>query len=300
MGHISWVVVYRHSGRLRWYTLSGNLGLADARKEASKVLRDAALGKDPASSVKAARLADTFGELAEQYMDRHAKVHKRSWREDRRALDRDILPRFKNLKAKDVRRADILALIDTIVERGAPVLANRTLEMVRRIFNWGIEKEIVEANPCVAIKPVPESSRDRILSEAEIRGLWAALDAAPTHAGARFKLQLLTAQRPGEVRQMRWVDVDDDGGWWTILAGLSKNKLAHRVPLTAAALQILDRLKEITGSGDGCFRARQAARCAATRSHGARSGNPRRSMPPRTICVGPSPAKWPEWALAAW
>ena len=253
MGHTSWVVVYRHSGRLRWYTLSANLGLADARKEATKVLREAALGNDPAGSVKAARLGDTFGELAEQYMDRHAKVHKRSWREDRRALDRDLLPRLKHRKAKDVRRADILALIDAIIERGAPVLANRTLEIVRRIFNWGIEKEIVDANPCVAIKPMPESSRDRVLNEAEIRGLWATLDAVPTLASARFKLQLLTAQRPGEIRQMRWVDVDADDGWWTISAGFAKNKLAHRVPLTDAARHILDGLREITGSGEWVF-----------------------------------------------
>ena len=127
MGHMSWVVVYRHSGVPVIYAQQ-QLGLADARKEATKVLRDAALGKDPAGSVKAERLADTFGDLAEQYMDRHAKVHKRSWREDRRALDRDILPRLKNRKAKDVRRADVSALIDVIIERGAPVLANRTLK----------------------------------------------------------------------------------------------------------------------------------------------------------------------------
>jgi integrase len=242
-GHKSWSVLYRHGGRLRRLTLNGGLSLADARKQASKALRAASLGGDPAADKKAERDADTFGELAEDYIKRQAMPNKRSWREDRRALDRDMLPRFKTRKATDIRRRDVIAMLDAIKDRGAPVLANRTLAILRRIFTWAIEKEIVEVNPCLAIKPSPETSRDRVLSEDEIRSLWAAFDEAPLHSGARFKLQLLTATRPGEVKSLRRADLDIEGGWWTIPAGVSKNKLAHRVPLSPKALEIIATLK---------------------------------------------------------
>src|SRR5262249_6074211 len=138
-----------------------------------------------------------------------------------------------------------------IKARGAPVLANRTLEIVRRIYNWGIDEERVEHNPCLGIEPFAEQSRDRVLSENEIRTVWKVLDSLPATAAARFRLLLLTAQRYGEVRQMRWGDVADD--WWTIPATVSKNGLSHRLPLSASTLSTLAGMKELTGGGVWVF-----------------------------------------------
>lgn len=104
-----------------------------------------------------------------------------------------------------------------------------------------------------------------MLSDDELRELWTMLDglarqdeheelvqelqrskARLTPATAQaFQVQLLTAQRPGEVRQMRWADIDLQNGWWSIPASLTKNGKPHRVPLTRGAVEILQRRQQL-------------------------------------------------------
>jgi integrase len=136
-------------------------------------------------------------------------------------------------------------LLDEIAVR-APIMANRTLALVRKMFNFAIEREWVDSNPCQMVKrPSPERQRDRVLSEDEIRRLWTALDAEQPVIAALFRLRLLTAQRGGEVQGASWADVDLMGAWWTIPAERSKNGLAHRVPLSPQAVRILKGLKAV-------------------------------------------------------
>jgi integrase len=92
-------------------------------------------------------------------------------------------------------------------------------------------------------RPAPERRRDRVLSADEIRTVWAAVEKRSTPSAAVVKLLLLTAQRIGEVRTMRWGDVDLDAGWWTIPGAVSKNGLPHRVPLSAPARSVLIALQ---------------------------------------------------------
>src|SRR5262249_49988496 len=136
-GRMTWIVLYRHLGTKRRMSLGTypTITLADAREIAEDALRAAAKGKDPAGGKKAARLGDTFGDLAEDYIELYAKVNKRSWKQDRRAIDRDLLPRFKSRKADDIRRRDVKKVLAEIKARGAPILANRTLEFMRKIYN---------------------------------------------------------------------------------------------------------------------------------------------------------------------
>jgi integrase len=122
-------------------------------------------------------------------------------------------------------------------------MANRVFEVTRRLYTWAIGKDLVETSPCVGLsKPSPETQRDRVLAEDEIRTVWSACDAEPGIIADAFRLMLITAQRRGEVLSMRWQDVD--GTWWTIPAELAKNGLAHRVPLSRQALAILERLRK--------------------------------------------------------
>lgn len=247
-GRRTWTLMYRHHRRVRRMSLGvyPAISLADARGLAQAALREVAAGKDPAADKTAEREADTFGDLAERYIEKYAKPRKRSWREDRRALDRDLLPRFKHRKASGIKRREIIECLESIKTRGAPILANRTLEIIRRIYNWGIAQEIVEVNPAAMIeRPGIETPRDRVLSDDEIRTVWAALDVMPPLDGGRFKLMFLTAQRPGEVRQMRRADIQQD--WWTIPSEFSKNRLSHRVPLPALALEVLSALPHEEG-----------------------------------------------------
>src|SRR6185369_6104973 len=134
-----------------------------------------------------------------------------------------------------------------IGDRGAPIQANRTLAVVRRMFNWAAapDRAMVPQghNPCRGLeRPAPERQRERVLSAEELRALWRALDAEPFDVASLFRLYVLTAQREAEVRTMRWADVDLVAGWWTIPAVRTKNGRAHRVPLSAPAVAALRAL----------------------------------------------------------
>ena len=246
-GKRAWTVIYKKNGRMRRLTLGPfpSLSLADARRSAASTLREVHLGNDPATAKHEARVAETFGDLAALYLERHAKVEKRSWPEDERIIDRELLPAWKFRKAGEIRRVDAIALLDKIVERGAPVMANRTRALISKIFNFGIRRGIVEANPAHAIGSPggAEQQRDRVLSEEEIRKVWKALESEGSKARAIFRLALLTAQRRSEITGMRWDELELDSGWWTIPAARAKNGLAHRVPLSPEAVRILDSVK---------------------------------------------------------
>jgi integrase len=239
--------MYRFNRRQRRLTLGtfSATSLADARELAREALRSVEKGHDPAVEKAAARDADTFAELAHEYLEKYAKKEKKSWEEDERVINRELLPTWRHSRARDISRRDVRALIESIADRGAPILANRTLALIRKIYNVGIERDIVESNPCHLLKrPSPERSRDRVLTDDELRRVWNSLEGQDPLIRALFRLRILTAQRGGEVRQMKWADVDLDAGWWTIPAEISKNKLAHRVPLNPQAKRILSELRE--------------------------------------------------------
>ena len=189
----------------------------------------------------------TFGEVAREYLVRHARLRKRSWREDARIIRADVLPRWGRRPARDIGPRDVRRLLDAIVGRGAPIQANRTFALVRRVFNWAAapDRALVPQshNPCRGLeRPAAERQRERVLGVEELRAIWKALDAEQVENAALFKLYLLTAQRGGEIRTMAWPDVDLDRGWWTIPGERAKNGRAHRVPLSAPAVLLLREL----------------------------------------------------------
>jgi integrase len=245
-------IMYRHGGRLRRMKIGTHppLTLADARETAREELRKAAKGEDPAAEKKRKREAETFGELADEFIERYAKVKKKSWREDKRILDVHFLPAFRHIKAAEVHRADVRAIVEKMAEE-TPVQANRALAVIRKLYNWAIEKDIVENNPCFRISaPGEEHQRDRILSEEEIKKLWKALNEDGTQLAASMKLRLITAQRGGEVASLKWDEIDFASRWWTIPAEKSKNGLSHRVWLSNPALQILRDLSRVRDESD--------------------------------------------------
>jgi integrase len=207
----------------------------------------------------ARRKAATFARVAREYLDRHAKPKKRSWREDERILIANVLPRWRARRARDITARDVRRLLDAIVDRGAPIQANRTFALVRRIFNWAAapDRALVPQshNPCRGLeRPAFERQRERVLSAAELRAVWKALDAENAATAALFKLYLLTAQRDGELRTMAWADLDLDAGWWTIPGERSKNKRGHRVPLSPPAVDLLRELADwCTGTSPWVF-----------------------------------------------
>ena len=246
-GRKTFMVRYRIGGRYRRVKLGvyPELLLADARRRARQVVGEVASDRDPAQARREARRAPTFEALANLYLEKHARVKKRSWKEDRRVIHNELFPAWRAVRATEIRRRDIRTLIEAIAERPAPSMANRIQALIHKMFNFGIAQEIVEFNPCAQLeRPARERPRDRVLSDAEIRAFWSVLDHEPPDIAAAFRLRLITAQRGGEVQGMRWVDVDLDDQWWTIPGSVAKNGLAHRVPLSDLTMEVLVALCE--------------------------------------------------------
>jgi integrase len=254
-GRKTFILCYRLPGtrtqRRQSLGVYPRLSLADAREAAQAALRKSTIGRDPAAEQQAAKTY-TFGRLAERYIEKHAKPHKRSWRADARMIRRE-LEEWRDRPLVSLRRRDVRDLLDGIVGRGAPILANRVHSLISKVLSFAITEDDdngLEVNVAKMVpKPSSEQSRSRVLTEAELRTTWAYLDQrAPkalddvdrrnwTLTRASLKLRLLTAQRGKEVLAMRWADLD--GAWWTIPAAIAKNKLPHRVYLSKPVLALI-------------------------------------------------------------
>ena len=191
---------------------------------------------------RAAREVLTFGALATEYIDRYAKPNKRSWQEDERQLNVSLLPKWRTRPAEEISADDLLAVLNAKVKAGAPVAANRLRALVSRMFTFAAEQRLVPptVNPVIGVKkPAKETTRDRVLTDDEIRRLWDACATQNPYVCAWFRLRLVTAQRGGELLQMRWQDIDPGSHFWTIPPAFVKNAHGHRVHLNATALKIL-------------------------------------------------------------
>ncbi|MEO5375337.1 MAG: site-specific integrase [Alphaproteobacteria bacterium] len=277
-GAKSWVYGYRAAGKLRWLTIGPcpDLSLKDAREAWSEAVAKVARGEDPAAAKAQAREAatvaaevaagaPTVGDLIEEYITRYARPKKRTADEDERILRRELAGMLDR-RADGVTRYEIVKVLDGIVDRGAPIMANRTLAAVRKMFNFARGRGAVSSNPAEGVDaPSAERSRDRVLTEEEIARLWPAIAAAPDTAPA-LRLALLfalaTGQRKGEVLGATWAEMDLDAAVWTLTADRTKNRLPHRVPLTPIALEILTRARDL-GPAEGAHHTTRGASAAA-------------------------------------
>jgi integrase len=146
----------------------------------------------------------------------------------------------------------VRALIERI---GAdrPTYANRVFELVRRVYTWALERDIVTATPCVGLrKPAPDRQRDRVLSDAEIRAVWCAAEADGL-LGDAVKLLLLTGARRQEVLAARWDEMDLNAMVWRLPAARSKAGARRTLPLASGAREVLDRLRSIGAGSEWLF-----------------------------------------------
>ncbi len=260
VGRKSWVFMYRFNGKPRRMTLGTYpaVGIADARVKHARNKADLEKGIDPGAAEvegrRAERSAETVAYLVEEYLERWAKPRKRSAAEDERTLRKEVVPLWGNRKAKDIKRRDVITLLDGIVDRGSPIQANRTLAVIRKMFNFAISRDILDTTPVAMVRaPAKENQRDRVLSADEIRTLWTGLGTAPVSEGLVLKLQLATAQRKGEVVGAALDEFNFEENVWTIPAERSKNGQAHRVPLSPLALELIQKAKEHAGESPSLF-----------------------------------------------
>lgn len=278
-GHRSFVVVARVNGKWVRDTLgeynADALPLAKAREQALEKLAAMRRGVDPREEAKrarreAARLnAETFVAVAEKFIERYAKKTNRSWRETRRILlgttglsehskpwPNAFAVHWGERPIRSIGRLDVAEHLDTIEDENGPVMADRALAAVRKLFNWHATRDDTFSSPIVrgmARTNPTERERERHLTDDEIRAVWAACDkhSVPVY-GALVRFLLLTGQRRGEAAKMRRRDIADgvvirtdlppQDGVWTIPAVAYKTKRDHVVPLSAAARAIVDGL----------------------------------------------------------
>jgi integrase len=156
-----------------------------------------------------------------------------------------VLQLWNGRKVQDITKRDVITLLDMVRDR-APVMANRNLAAVRKLFNWCLARDIIQVSPCTLIDPPAlESSRDRTLSDDELRMVWNAAEGDGWPFGPLVKLLVLTGQRLGEVGGMRWDELDLANKVWTLPAKRVKNNELHEVPLSDAAAGILAALPRI-------------------------------------------------------
>ena len=179
-------------------------------------MREAAKGNDPATMKALAKhqRVDTFKEVAEEFIERHAKRNTRSWKATESILNRNVTPSWGSRPIGEITRRDVIEALDKVMDRGEPYAANRLLAAVRKLFNWALERDIIDTSPVANIKaPGKESQRDRVLNDDEIKELWAACEKAGYPYGPLVKMLLLTAQRRDEVARMGHSEIDSHGVW---------------------------------------------------------------------------------------
>jgi integrase len=243
-GTKTWILMYRSEGRKyrlllgRWPTMS----VADARREAADRAGAIARGENPAADRSQAKSDPTFGEFGETYLKRHATVHKRarSVVEDRKMLRSTDLAPWKHRKLAAIEKRDVIAVLDKVVARGAPVQANRMRALLSKVFNFAVARDLLAINPTAGIPREPEKPRSRKLSDDELRNLWHVLDTQPRKIAAAFKLAVLTGARRSEVLGMAWSEIN--ASWWNLPGERTKNGESHRIPLTPTAVALLEAL----------------------------------------------------------
>jgi integrase len=230
--------------------LHGPFTVEKAREVAADLYEAVRKGGDPAEEHKTAveRDRDTIERVIEEFMTRYMAGKGRARRyiaETRRNFDKHVLPRWRGRDLREITRRDVIELLDRIVDEGKPVAANRTLAAIRKLFNWAIQRGIIEMSPVALVEmPGSERKRERTLVPDEIRAVWAATGGLGYPFGHFFRMALTTGQRREEVAQMRAVDANEGERIWTLSSDMTKAGRAHVVPLSPLALDILGDAKE--------------------------------------------------------
>jgi integrase len=238
-GRKSYVVQYRAHGRSRRYTLKGGLSLSAARKEATKLVGDIARGGDPVDKRRndKATADKTLRSIAGHYFQREGEKL-RSFAFRRARFENHVFPTLGSRQISSIRRSEIVSLLDRIEDTSGPQAAQSVLRDISRLFNWHAGRDDDFKSPVTrGMSRAKAASRERILSDDELRAIWRAAEASTGPFGRFVQLCLLTAARRTECAEMTRAELE--GNVWTIPSSRMKSKIEHAIPLSAAAMAIL-------------------------------------------------------------
>ncbi len=270
-GRRSYVVQYRprgsaHAKRITLGVHGAPWTTERAREAAERLLLRVANGEDPVERARADRAAAETARAAEEarfaaiaeavvraqthrfevvldeYIQRYAKPKNRRWADTRRSIAFDALPLWRDRGIETITRRDLAELIDEVRLR-SPSSARLLWAHLQRMFGWCVERMYIDQSPCLGMRgPTQVASRDRWLSDDEVRLFWRGVEKIGGPFDPLLKLLLLTGQRREEVTGMRWCEVDMERAEWVIPRERSKNDCSHAVDLAPAAVAILRTL----------------------------------------------------------
>ena len=230
--------------------------LVDARKEAARILLKAKSGHDVVADKRAAqakaraeresvRNRKTLGDLVPAYLEtRRTKLRHRTYLEIERHLSKHWSP-LHRLDVKAVTRSDILRELDKLFASSGPKAADSSRVSLAAFFMWAMDHpdQYVSGNPAAGIKPRSvASSRERVLSETELREVWhACLD---DDYGRIVRLLILTGQRKTEIGDLTWTEINQRQRQIELPGARTKNKRFHIVPLSDGAMALLPQPRE--------------------------------------------------------
>ena len=246
-GSRKWVFQYRHNGRQHRMTNKASMDATRARAWAKKLHHEIGLGGDPAQEKADARIqaGQTFAKIADDYL----AFREREWRPaSMRAGRRYLLAYAKPLHAMElakIGRAMIATELNRIERESGAVTANRFRATVSSFFNWAAREGLIDANPAAFTNRRAETPRDRVLSDDEIKAIWAALHA--DDFGDIVKLLMLTACRREEISGLTWSEIDFERGLIVLPAARTKNGREHIISMSGPVRGILEARRRIHG-----------------------------------------------------
>jgi integrase len=258
-GTRSWLIRYRVKGEgkpapQRSLVLERTT-LAQARQRARDIIAAAKRGVDlvaeekraAAQRLAAAASARSIRELASEYVEKHCKPHQRRWRDTELRLRNHVLPTLGDKPVGEIRRADVVDLLDRLEHgKGLRQQVNRTRTMLSAMFRYAIERQYREDNPVTGTRlRKMEGERERVLDDAELKAIWAALDSLPDPGRSFVRLLMLTAARRDEVRGLLWGELDLDGALWLLPGSRNKSRRDFEIPLSKPAVAILRGLDRL-------------------------------------------------------
>jgi len=258
-GKKGWQVRYRHGGVHRRMSLGGYpmLSLADARQRSRDVLAAATEGRDPAGEVRAAKAPkpdddrDKIKTLIGQFDKRHLSGLK-TGRAVRRELDRHVVAAWGERDIHEITKRDIIDLLDGIADGGRATTSRRVRAYLSKFLNWCVSRDILPMSPATGVKSSSkEISRDRVMTDDEVRWLWQACEAVGQPWGPFGQALLLTGQRLREVAKL--TDAEVTGDVWHLASVRTKNGRAHDVPLSEAVRAVLAGVERIDGKAGLVF-----------------------------------------------
>jgi integrase len=263
-----WRLKYRIGGKEKKLALGAypEIGLKDARARRDEARKVAQAGSDPALAKREARIAkriaagNTFAVVAEEYIAKleaegraDVTIGKTRW------LLGKLAPALGSRPVSEISPHELLSVLKASERAGHRETARRLRSFASRVFRYAVataRATVDPAQPLLGALIAPVAKHHAAITDpVELGGLLRAIESYSGQPITKLAMQFTAHvfQRPGEVRQAEWSEIDFDKAVWTIPAARMKQRQPHRVPLSQQAISILGEARAVSGDGRFVF-----------------------------------------------